>query len=1106
MSRLTQLSDSRRPWIFYPAPKIKRRGWSFPVENIEFSAKATRGFPRIWKDTDIEKWAKDELLHIAEPERSALHSFLVNLWCYGLSVDPKDRPIPLSEIYSRSISEGPSYAKWTAGFKNYFLSSVNERHYMQDDDLKEFNYLKSYVDEWKKRHSYEKPWGNTRITACIEQERFYRHKAIMDYIDECHTIPGSGHEYDMFDRINRMRKKYPMTENIHLCYYEVGWIFRSNDLFPWVPPKLDIRTVSYDEVKIDPTTLEEFRQTFRSYLKNQRLDILNVDIPNFLAASDSTRKAKEGEQYRLPLEKPANTRGVSRLAYIPRELKECRSACVEDHASLIRIRQIDMAVQRILDDDKRCVSKKSPDVLKNNMMEGFKIIGKFGERMKFMKQADFRNFAPNDPQWTWSYCRDFKKEGLTKPRKILSIMLEELHRRWPDVEAFNAPHFFDVWEVNVDGDILKPLRGHGLGMANSLTTMMQIIIELMITNRTRINPTWSGYSNDDAAVIISSSNALANWIREDEKVCGALSLKYKKAATFTSPSEVVLCEVYVSKRIYNVNKKDSFSVINLGQILKAINASHARDLAQSMNIANVPEAWMQQVVGYWGWNLYRNEQREAPCVGGWWRSVEHGVDYSLYAKNGFSTLRNEEAAAFLALREVKIKFCPWKKIQKYKSKLAQANMCEEFFELIGEKMIDSSEMFRSGINARENVRAWQAYEARLQKSYSRWYSGIARRKTVVGWREVFEKESKERLKDDILPPLGLRKFEKSKEIGMTTDFSYNHPYSKPDIVHAYELWCQKEIPLDYVMKYGKNTSVTLQSGAIEKGPIEATTFGRAVFLRPDKRDPLALREWNRIAFPSAGMDQWHDPLAVTYVADRLGSRYRTPLCLDPPKEKIKILESRKQYYGDIPPSWLLVISAVKPADQPFISRLRGNWIESEAPGSKEKFFEAIDLLRSYPGLGRNLSSYRGDAVELADLMKKFMFSQMSSHVEKRRLNERRDLRFSDTLRPESDVFEGFDDFHPDKLRDEAAPKTVRIFPAREDRLIDVITGVVEVTQTLNNALELTQEADFSLLIPGGDLLEITETELVVWDDAMPIDEDALCGYQPTVKEELDELY
>jgi len=430
---------------------------------------------------------------------------------------------------------------------------------------------------------------------------------------------------------------------------------------------------------------------------------------------------------------------------------------------------------------------------------------------------------------------------------------------------------------------------------------------------------------------------------------------------------------------------------------------------------------------------------------------------------------------------------------------------KSFFELLGEKEIDSSDMFRASVNARENVRAWQAYEARLQKCYSRWYSGIARKKTHVSWREVYEKESNSRLKDDILPPMGLRDFIKSKEIGVSTDFSYNHPYSKPDIVQAYELWCQKEVPLDYIMKYGRNSSVTLQSGAIERGPIEATTFGRAVFLRPEKRDPLALKEWNRIAFPSGGMEQWHDPLAVTYVADKLGSRYRTPICKDPPPEKIRILEERKKYYGDIPPSWLLIISSIRPSDQPFLSRLRGNWMEANAPGAKEKFLEAIDLLRRYPGLGRSLSSFRGEAPELADLMKKFMFSQMSSQSEKRRLNERRDLRFTDSLRAESDVFEGFDDFHPDKNRDEASERTIRVFPATESRLIDSLTGFSEaIPMTLTEAIEETQDKDYSVLIDSGDLLEVTETELVVWDDALPPDEDALCGYMPTVKDEYDE--
>lgn len=55
--------------------------------------------------------------------------------------------------------------------------------------------------------------------------------------------------------------------------------------------------------------------------------------------------------------------------------------------------------------------------------------------------------------------RDFKKEGLTKPRILLKLMLQGLKERFPECKAFEYPEFFDTFEIdNLEGDTI---RGHG---------------------------------------------------------------------------------------------------------------------------------------------------------------------------------------------------------------------------------------------------------------------------------------------------------------------------------------------------------------------------------------------------------------------------------------------------------------------------------------------------------------------------------------------------------------------------------------------------------------------------------------------------------------------
>lgn len=67
------------------------------------------------------------------------------------------------------------------------------------------------------------------------------------------------------------------------------------------------------------------------------------------------------------------------------------------------------------------------------------------------------------------WCRDFTKEGLTKPRNLLTIILEEMEAKGYDI--INTKFYEGI--TVLDGENWsEPVRGHGLGMANSLTTLM----------------------------------------------------------------------------------------------------------------------------------------------------------------------------------------------------------------------------------------------------------------------------------------------------------------------------------------------------------------------------------------------------------------------------------------------------------------------------------------------------------------------------------------------------------------------------------------------------------------------------------------------------------
>jgi len=157
------------------------------LRNIPFNKGLAKSFPKIRKDSDLDRWVKDDLSHLHEPERSVLHSFLVNLKAYASAVPVQRRYLQIHEIYSRSISEGPSFAKWISGLKTFILARYNQRLYMNAEDLFPYDFLSESVDDYLKRNSekrYEKSVNNA-----VDRLRTLRTQAISEYVKENNSFP-----------------------------------------------------------------------------------------------------------------------------------------------------------------------------------------------------------------------------------------------------------------------------------------------------------------------------------------------------------------------------------------------------------------------------------------------------------------------------------------------------------------------------------------------------------------------------------------------------------------------------------------------------------------------------------------------------------------------------------------------------------------------------------------------------------------------------------------------------------------------------------------------------------------------------------------------------
>jgi hypothetical protein len=491
-----------------------------------------------------------------------------------------------------------------------------------------------------------------------------------------------------------------------------------------------------------------------------------------------------------------------------------------------------------------------------------------------------------------------------------------------------------------------PSRGHGLGMANALTTLMQIIIEDMVTEETEIYPEWSGYLNDDAAIVIKSSGRCYEFAAADARVCRALSLKYKDKGSFISPQSIVLCEVYASKVHGAISFKQEFPYETVAQLLRAYNPAHARYLAQSMNLSDPDESFIDKVLNYWGWVLHRGEQRDPTIIGGWWRYIKEGVDLSFIGTTVTTRLDNSRAAAFFANREVKLQFQPWKKGKK-KRRIAD-RLNRMLATWIGvDKPTPIADYFRMEMNSQESRRAWDKYYDKLRLAFRRYES----KRIEITWGEVYKIICHEKPETDIYPPVGAYELPEPRVLLLNDDVNVTSPF-EPTFLTIEEKMADMGYSSEYCFRVPHFRTRL-------KGEKDRTMEWKL----HRKHSPLTYKVWNVVPTPET-IEGWHNPFNVLHVADTLdASNYRMPKILPEYKSstKEKLLDLRLKVYGkEITPEEWILLGSVPAYDRTVARKLSKFWIEDP-----EFLEDLIVLLRLYPRVGIALwdeSGYTGPAI------------------------------------------------------------------------------------------------------------------------------------------------
>lgn len=761
---------------------------------------------------------------------------------------------------------------------------------------------------WNKTHFKHHHWSQILYRSLVEGPVFARlldefRSRVLAYALEKNFLADPEWE---FSEYGEDKDVFIFNGNTPLGL-EVGDIFRPNCLFNWQPPSLNPADLMTRPVVFAGSILDRFRTHLRGFLSHPRFQFWD-EIPFSEIQKSRNTKHSDGlwskTQQSIPY---ATIRGKTRIVDIPREKKECRWACIEEASSVLSIQWIEQNVSSLIDGDHRNWTKRKPSTMVNLMWKAFK--------------------KPN----TCSYCRDFKKEGLTKPRELLCLMMEELSVRFPESVCFKElKYFYRDW--NLDEGIHGPTtRGHGLGMAVALTTLMQIVIDSMIRGSSGITPFEAGYVNDDAMVIIDKKD-VHHWKTLDEKFCSELSLELKAKASFTSFSGAVICENYCSKRRRSLNFKNVFSETEFFILLKACNASHARSLAGSMQ-GRITKSKLDIIGQYWGSILFDGELNTPRGWGGWFKPSWRGVDIS-YVYHDRDT--QQERKALFARSVCHLVTRPWDK-----SKISNRKFDGSLFSKIKneKEFLSAEDWFEARLNPYENQRRWIAYESSLRKVFR---NKNCKETDCKPW---------ETHAADVLPPKWECHFVRSREVRVNRFLQFHNPYSsqRSDLER---LESEKfGLSVDYPLKMSLSSSIlwgTMSKDDVtnaflrSEGISDATAGTREYMLWLAGKIP-SRPDWGDVHIaPHPEAMSWINPFAVAMACDRFIKGYHSvihPLGDNP---------ERKKYYGrELTYQEWIKVGAVQPVDQILIAYVMRRDIDVDLDGIIR------DLLYA-PGFGRTL--------------------------------------------------------------------------------------------------------------------------------------------------------
>jgi len=233
-------------------------------------------------------------------------------------------------------------------------------------------------------------------------------------------------------------------------------------------------------------------------------------------------------------------------------------------------------------------------------------------------------------------CRDFKKDGLTKPRPLIQTVCRAIKDKYPHLPACKYFSIYDDFFITINKEKFNPPRGVGLGMSSALTTILQSAIFKITRDRTydlrEVNgDLFAILYHDDTAIGATEQDTLEEYNMEEDLVMEEFGLIKNKRKSFVT-DWFVLCENY---SIDKMDEKESYQRYMLNQALASVNICHAKHVFGS-NLRYIHTVdwkhYLKLLTEKFGYEYWINEAASPYQLGGWVPAYYMNVDLALYLK------------------------------------------------------------------------------------------------------------------------------------------------------------------------------------------------------------------------------------------------------------------------------------------------------------------------------------------------------------------------------------------------------------------------------------------------------------------------------------------